>query len=89
MNSKTPFDPSDFDPLVAARCIVRDPRRFNQQKLDGYRLDDIQQAAVIAELKTMAELATQALLPGDPDREKILVAYAAATDKLPSIPAGK
>ena len=89
MNTNQPFDPTDFDPLVAARCIVRDPRRYQAQKLDGFRLDELQHEAVLAELKTMADLATQALLPGDPDREKILVAYAAATNELPQIPVGK
>jgi hypothetical protein len=83
------IDDGEFDPLVAARCILKDPRRFQEGALDGYRLDQLQQEAVMAELSTMAQLAREALMPGDPDREAILFACDAASGKLPAIPAGR
>lgn len=75
----------DFDPLVAARAVVRDPRTA----AGVHQLEELQREAVLAELQVMAELAEEALLPGDPDREAILVAYAAARGELPQIPAGR
>ncbi len=83
------LDPEMFDPLVVARTILRDPQRYVAGTIDGLRLDDLQRQAVLAELQTMAQLAEDALLPGDPDREAILAAYAAATETAPAIPAGR
>lgn len=83
------LEDGEFDALIAARCVLKDPRRYAAGVLDGVPLDDLQRQAVLAELRTMAELAVAALPIGDMDRQAILIAYLSAVGKLPAVPAGR
>ena len=78
----------EFDSLVAARKVLRNPAILVGTMYDGRELAEIEHEALLAELETMAQLAEEALLPDDPERARILTAYAAVREPRPEIPAG-
>ena len=87
---KRPADAGEeFDSLVAARKVLRNPAILVGAVYDGRELAEIEHEALLAELETMAQLAEEALLPDDPERTRILAAYAAVREPRPVIPAGK